>query len=101
MESIDLVWEMKWCLTQVRILSIVFESVVLCVLFDVTDSMDQVEKFATFYGPWSFTAVFAVVLSVVLICMNTLHTHFISFSFPVISNMALPDIGIQLSILVM
>jgi hypothetical protein len=94
---------MKLCLTQVRILSIVFEYVLLRILFDVTDSTDQVEKFPTFYGPRSLAAVFTVVLSVVpiLICMNPLHTHFISFSFPIISNMAVLDIGIQLSIPVM
>ena len=34
--------------TQVRILSIVFESVLLYILFDVTDSMYQVEEFPTF-----------------------------------------------------
>lgn len=103
MESIGFEWDMKWHLTQVRILSVVFESVLLRILFDVTDSMDQVEKFPTFYGPWSFATLFTVVLSVIpfLICMNPLHTHFISFSFHIISNMAIPDIGIQLSTLVM
>jgi hypothetical protein len=83
--------------------SIVFESLLLHIVFDVTDSMVQVEKFPTFYGHGSFAAVFTVVLSMVplQICMNPLHTHFISFSFSIISNMDVPDIGIQLSILVM
>jgi hypothetical protein len=83
--------------------SIVFESVLLHILFDVTDCMDQVEKFPTLYGPQSFATIFTVVLSVVpaLICMNPLHTYVISFSFPIISSMAAPDIGIHLSILVM
>jgi hypothetical protein len=30
--------------------SVVFEPLLLHILFDVTDSMDQVEKFPTFYG---------------------------------------------------
>lgn len=50
----SMVYSQEWrvlVLTQVRILSIVFESVLLRMLFDVTYSMDQVEKFPTFYGP--------------------------------------------------